>query len=603
MYIPDETVDEVLRRCDIVELIGGYVQLKKKGSNYFGLCPFHNEKTGSFSVSAQKQMFHCFGCGVSGSAYTFLMKYENFTFPEAVRFLAEKEGVVIPEGQDSEEAKRRESRRKQLLDVLNDAEIYFYRSLRDPRGAAGLKYLQDRGLSEETIKHFGLGYASKNSKEVIGFLKSKGHTDEMIKAVGLADHNEKYGLTGKFWNRVMFPIQDTNHRVIGFGGRVMGEGEPKYLNSPETEIFNKRNHLYGLNHARTSKAPNLILCEGYMDVISLHQAGFTQAVASLGTAFTQQQAALIRRYSDQVILSYDSDEAGIKACLRAIGILRQEKMTGRVLDLKPYKDPDEFIKNLGREKFQKRLDQAENGFFFEVRMAERQFKLSDPDEKTKFHGQIAQKLCGFRDDIQRENYLQAIAEKYMINPTVLSEAVRKYAAAGVGEEEREYQPRQPKPLPGGKMQIQKVRDEKLRRSSKLVLGWLLQQPKLLGKIENYLRPEDFYPDDLKEAAQFIFTCIKEEKNLSPPEMISRFEDDEMQQLMGEIFHAREDAVAGFLPEGEEGKASDVDQKVFREALLHVKTEACSRLPEDVPLGEVMRSRKEIEELKKLKIEM
>ena len=343
MYYPEELIEEVRTRNDIVEVISGYVRLQKKGSNYFGLCPFHNEKSPSFSVSPGKQMYYCFGCGAGGNVITFLMEYENQTFPEAVRTLAQRAGIALPEADDSKEARQADSRRAKLLEINKEAAKYFYYQLRTERGSVGMEYLRKRELSDETMNHFGLGYANKYSNDLIQYLKSKGYSEDLIRDAGLCNVDEKHGMYDKFWNRVMFPIQDINHRVIGFGGRVMGDGKPKYLNSPETEIFDKSRNLYGLNFARTSRKGNVILCEGYMDVIAMHQAGFTQAVASLGTAFTSGQASLLRRYANEILLSYDSDGAGVNAALRAIGILKEAGMTGRVINLEPYKDPDEFI--------------------------------------------------------------------------------------------------------------------------------------------------------------------------------------------------------------------------------------------------------------------
>lgn len=265
------------------------------------------------------------------------------------------------------------------------------------------------------------------SNDLVKYLKSKGYEDKLIIEAGLASYDERYGLHDKFWNRVMFPIQDSNHRVIGFGGRVMGDAKPKYLNSPETMVFDKSRNLYGLNFARTARTNNIILCEGYMDVIAMHQAGFTQAVASLGTAFTEGQAILLRRYAQEVILAYDSDGAGVRAALRAIGILKEAGMTGKVLNLEPYKDPDEFIKNLGREAFAQRLEEAENSFFFELRILQREYDMKDPEEKTKFYREIAKKLCGFSEEVERENYIQAVADKYGIGFENLRKLVRSYA--------------------------------------------------------------------------------------------------------------------------------------------------------------------------------
>lgn len=295
--------------------------------------------------------------------FTFVMQYENASFQEAVKLLAERAGVSLPDLQEGEEARKRDSKRARLLEVNKEAARYFYYQLRSKAGQAGYAYLHKRQLSEETIKHFGLGFANVTSNDLVKYLKSKGYEDKLIIEAGLASYDERYGLHDKFWNRVMFPIQDSNHRVIGFGGRVMGDAKPKYLNSPETMVFDKSRNLYGLNFARTARTNNIILCEGYMDVIAMHQAGFTQAVASLGTAFTEGQAILLRRYAQEVILAYDSDGAGVRAALRAIGILKEAGMTGKVLNLEPYKDPDEFIKNLGREAFAQRLEEAENSFF------------------------------------------------------------------------------------------------------------------------------------------------------------------------------------------------------------------------------------------------
>ena len=400
MYYSDEIVEEVRARNDIVEVVSGYVRLQKKGSRYWGLCPFHNEKSASFSVNGDIQVFHCFGCGAGGNVYTFVMNYENYSFPEAVKMLAERAGVALPEESGSEGARQRENRRARLLEVNKAAAKFFYYQLRSPHGEIGYRYLKKRELSDETMHRFGLGFAGKNGAYLVQYLREKGFEDELIQEAGLASHSEKYGLNSQFWNRVMYPIQDINNRVIGFGGRVMGDGEPKYLNSPETPVFDKRRNLYGLNYARKARSGSIILCEGYMDVIAMHQAGFTQAVASLGTAFTAEQAALLRRYTETVLLAYDSDGAGVKAALRAIGILREAGLTGKVINMQPYKDPDEFMKGLGREAFEERIRQAENSFFFEVRILQGQFDMDDQEEKTRFHREIAKKLCEFSEDVE-----------------------------------------------------------------------------------------------------------------------------------------------------------------------------------------------------------
>ena len=414
MYFSEELIEEIRQRNDIVDVISGYVKLQKKGSSYFGLCPFHNEKSPSFSVSRQKQMYYCFGCGAGGNVITFVMEYENYSFVEAVRMLAERAGIDIPEVEYSQEAKAKADLKATLLEVNKLAAKYFYAQLKGEQGKLAYSYLTKRGLSEETIKNFGLGYSNKYSDDLYKYLKLKGYSDDILSKAGLISINEKSGVYDKFWNRVMFPIMDVNNRVIGFGGRVMGDAKPKYLNSPETEVFDKSRNLYGLNRARTSRKSYFLICEGYMDVIALHQAGFTNAVASLGTALTAGHASLIKRYVNEVYLTYDSDEAGTKAALRAIPILKEAGITAKIIRMEPYKDPDEFIKNLGAEAFEERIHKARNGFMFSLEVLERDFDMNSPEGKTNFMREVAVRLTQFEEEIERNNYMEAVAEKYRV---------------------------------------------------------------------------------------------------------------------------------------------------------------------------------------------
>lgn len=354
-YYSDELIEEVRSRNDIVDVIGGYVRLKKKGGTYFGLCPFHNEKTGSFSVSPNKQMYYCFGCGAGGNVFTFLMQYENFTFGEAMQSLADRVGIELPK-QEMTSAQRREAdRRTRLLEINKEAAKYFYMLLRSPRGQKAYQYFKKRELSDETMQKFGLGYSDQYSDDLYRYLRKKGYDDDILKDSGLITIDEVRGGHDKFWNRAMFPIMDVHNRVIGFGGRVMGDGEPKYLNSPETRIFDKSRNLYGLNIARTTRKNQLLLCEGYMDVIALHQAGFDNAVASLGTALTSGHANLLKRYTKEVYLTYDSDGAGVKAALRAIPILKEVGIVTKVINMRPYKDRMSLSKHLVRRNIRRGL--------------------------------------------------------------------------------------------------------------------------------------------------------------------------------------------------------------------------------------------------------
>ena len=529
MYYPEEVIEEIRMKNDIVDVVSGYVKLQKKGSSYFGLCPFHNEKSPSFSVSQGKQIYYCFGCGAGGNVISFVMQYENYTFQEAVKFLAQKAGVQLPEAEYSEETRKKENKRAKLLQVNKEAATYFFHQLRSENGRAGWQYLKKRELSDETIRKFGLGFANMTSNDLVKFLKSKGYEDEVIRDAGLATFDEKFGFHDKFWNRVMFPIQDINHRVIGFGGRVMGDGKPKYLNSPETPVFDKSRNLYGLNIARTARKNQIILCEGYMDVITMHQAGFSQAVASLGTAFTEGQASLLKRYTDEVILSYDSDGAGVTAALRAISILKEAGMTGRVLNLEPYKDPDEFIKNCGQEAFQKRLDGGENTFFFEIRMLQKDYNMQDPESKTKFYREIARKLCGFSEEVERENYIQAVAQRYQISVENLRRLVLSYAM------QTGYA--QPVERPKSGIRKKNTAEEGVRRSQRLLLTWLTDMPSLYPKIKKFITPEDFTEELYRRVAEKLFDQL-EQKTMDPAGIIGMFEEEEEQRMAAEVFSTK-----------------------------------------------------------------
>ncbi|MBQ9990166.1 MAG: DNA primase [Lachnospiraceae bacterium] len=589
MYYSDELVEEIRAKNDIVDIVSGYVKLTKKGSSYFGLCPFHNEKSPSFSVSPMKQMYYCFGCGAGGNVFSFLMHYENFTFQESLKALAQKAGVDLPQEEYSAEAKKAADKKAILLEINKEAAKYFYYQLRGKQGELGHRYLTNRGLSEETLQKFGLGFANKTSNDLVQYLKSKGYKDEQIIQAGLASADERYGVHDKFWNRVIFPIMDVNHRAIGFGGRVMGEGNPKYLNSPETPVFDKSRNLYGLNFARTARKNNIILCEGYMDVIALHQAGFNQAVASLGTAFTSGQANLLRRYTDQVLLAYDSDGAGTSAALRALGILRETGLSGKVIDLKPYKDPDEFVGNLGQEAFQERIDQAENGFLFEIRILKQRFNTQDPEEKTVFHREIAAKLCQFSEEMERSNYLEAVADTYQINRESLKKLVEGYAArTGLVK---------PLERPKSGIQPKNRAEEGIRRVQRLLITWLTEEPRLYDKVKKYLTPADFTDELYGKVAEKLFEGFEHE-NYSPAGLISLFPEEEEQRQVAELFNTKIELSDSFSER----------EKAFHDILLNVKRNSLEyysgRLGSDVTaLNQVLEAKKALEELNKTHISL
>lgn len=556
-YYSDELIEEVRSRNDIVDVISGYVRLTKKGSTYFGLCPFHNEKTGSFSVSPNKQMYYCFGCGAGGNVFTFLMQYENFSFPEAMEALAERAGIELPKQEMSAQAKKEADKRQILLEINKAAGKYYYMLLRSEHGKQAYEYFKKRELSDATMQKFGLGYSDKYSDDLYRYLRKLGYDDAILKESGLVSIDEVRGGHDKFWNRAMFPIMDVHNKVIGFGGRVMGDGEPKYLNSPETKVFDKSRNLYALNFARQTKKPQMLLCEGYMDVIALHQAGFDNAVASLGTAFTSGHASLLKRYTKEVYLTFDSDGAGIKAALRAIPILKEVGLTAKVINMKPYKDPDEFIKALGAEEYQKRIDAAENSFMFEIRILEQNYDMKDPEGKTAFQTEVAKKLLDFTTELERNNYMEAVADKYHMSFEALRNLVNQLGTQGGLVKERT-------PLKSGLNEKKHKKEDGMKQSQKLLLTWLIEYDNLYDKIKDIITPEDFTEDIFRKVAELLYEQ-KMSGTVNPAQIISLFAEEEEQREVAELFHARIHEV---------DSAAERD-KALKETILRVKDNSIS----------------------------
>lgn len=589
MRYSEDLIEEIRMKNDIVDVISGYVKLQRKGSSYFGLCPFHNEKSPSFSVSPSKQMYYCFGCGAGGNVFTFLMEYENFTFVEALRVLAERAGVELPQLEYSKEAKAQADLKATLLEVNKLAAKYYYYQLRREGGATAMAYLKGRELSDETINQFGLGYSDKFSDDLYRYLKSKNYSDDILRESGLFNVDERRGMYDKFWNRVIFPIMDVNNRVIGFGGRVMGDAKPKYLNSPETKIFDKSRNLYGLNLARVSRKKNLIICEGYMDVIAMHQAGFNNAVASLGTALTSQQASLLKRYTDEILIIYDSDEAGTKAALRAIPMLKTAGLSAKVINLRPYKDPDEFIKNLGKEAFQERLDHGMNSFLFELKALEGNYDMDDPQGKTDFYKETARKLLRFEDELERGNYMQAVAATYGISTEDLRKMVNRLALRGAGI------PEPVKPKSG--LNRTREKQDGFEMSQKLMLTWMTSYPELFGEIAKYISPEDFTKPLYHTVAKMLFEQY-ETGQLNPARLLNYFTDNEEQKEVAAVFNATIP-----LETDEERKKAllDVVCRMKEDSIAH---RTASLEPTDMQgLMKLMQSKKELEDLKAGKLHL
>ena len=615
MRYSEDVIEAVRNANDIVDVIGQYVRLTKKGSNYFGLCPFHGEKTASFSVSPQKQIYYCFGCGAGGNVITFLMEYENYSFTEALRALADRAHITLPEVSETGENKTQSELRAKLLEINKTAALWYYDRLRSEEGRIGYEYFHGkRRLSDATITHFGLGYSLKKPDAVYQYLKQKGYSDELLSESGLVMLSER-GAKDKFWNRVMFPIMDVNNRVVGFGGRVMGDGEPKYLNSPETRIFDKSRNLYGLNFARRSRKDFMLLCEGYMDVIALHQAGFTNAVASLGTAFNEKHAQLLKRYTQTVILTQDNDEAGIRAKLRAFPILRDAGLHVKVLDTSDsgYKDPDEFLRNRGPEDYESYIRKAKNAFLFEVSVLKRNYHFADPAEVTAYYNEVADKLCMFTEELERNNYVRAVSNEEQIPydelRSLVDRKMLKKGLKGAEQTEKRYDPdrayladqaeaaekaehgtgaaharagnsaseqagtvreKPAVPVRRGPIQLKKPKDTGLYKSERLLLSWFCERPELIDLTAKYLKADDFSKGIYRELA----AAITEQHITGRPDpaaLMDRYADDEeKRKQVGAILNA--DAAHRSLSE-----MSDADmEKAVTEAVRNIRRAALEK---------------------------
>lgn len=605
MIIPQDTIAQIRARNDIVEVISSYVPLKRSGRNYVGLCPFHNEKTPSFSVMGDRQIYYCFGCGAGGDVISFVRQYENLTFFETMDFLAQRAGMEIPKGGEYDKAAH--DKKAKTLEVLKEAASFYYRKLRSPEGEAGMRYFKERGLSDKVMKDFGLGYAGKGKDNLISYLKDKGYDITLINDAGLCIIDEKHGPRDRFFNRVIFPIQDMGRKVIGFGGRVMGDGMPKYLNSPETDIFNKRKHLYGYCYAKTARSDNIILCEGYMDVIAMHQAGFTQAVASLGTAFTEQQAALIGRVAKKVYIAYDSDNAGVNAALRAIDIFKNTDISVKVMSLKPCKDPDELIKAQGPQAIDDRMKNAENAFMFKVRHAEDEFDLDDPDGRSGFLKKVAGFLCEITQEIKRENYLLTVAKRYDISVDILRRLLKDVAmsiqqkagsstmasqdpsfvnintAAFSNPDNIDFRGR-------GRNKNQAV-----DKSERLLLAYLCTNVELYQKVRPYIAERDFCDDLCRRVAEMLFKEL-EQGIVDPAGIVGAFDETESPMVAG-IFY---EEIKGMGEDEKENK------RVVKDLLVKVRTAGYMRdvagMGKDPDgLSKIIKGKKDIEQLKKIEI--
>ena len=535
MLYPQEILEEVRVQNDIVDVISEYLPLKQKGTSYFGLCPFHNEKTPSFSVSSERQFYYCFGCGAAGNVYTFIMQMENDTFPEAVKRLADRVHITLPQPQYTQQAKEQELQRQRLFDLHKKAGRFFYEKLHEPVGEQARAYLQKRQMNDNIQKKFGIGYAPKGQQELYQYLQKQGFSQQELQKSGLIiERKEEKGYFDRFRNRLMFPILDIQGRVIGFGGRILSQGEPKYLNSPETLLFNKSKNLYGLNFAKNTRKREIILVEGYMDMISLYQAGFRNVAASLGTAFNQEHAKVLKKYADSVILLYDSDDAGTMAAQRAIPILTQNGFYVKVLQVPNGKDPDEFIKQSGAKAFSRLLANAQHYITFQIQCLKKQYDLTQPQQKVEFTTKTANILSKLDNDIERNVYTNEISNMTGISQQAIENEIVKIIKK---ENEMFTQNAQQK----RKTQYYQNNKDLITKSSgtfaaqRDILFLCASNIQFFNKIKTILSAEDFTEEIYKKVYEKIDLLHQKSAVVFPAELVNYFELPEEQKIVTEIF--------------------------------------------------------------------
>lgn len=490
MPFPPAFLDELAARNPIEEVVGQYVNLKRSGSNLFGLCPFHGEKTPSFSVAPDKGIYYCFGCHKGGGVINFEMEIEGLSYPDAVRALAQRVGMEVP---DDEEYQSRYRKQERLWALSKEAARFFVSQLHAPAGAAGLRYAESRGMSKGTLTRFGIGFAPDSWDSLCKAMRAKGYTDEELQGAGLVSVSQKNGnLYDRFRNRLMFPIIDVRGNVIGFGGRVMDNSTPKYLNSPETEIFNKRKNLFALNVAKKSKLGYLILVEGYMDAIALHQYGFDCAVASLGTSLTEEHATLLSRYTEQVVLIYDGDEAGQNATKRAIPMLEKAGLQVKVLQMRDAKDPDEFLKKFGADRFRLLLEESSNRVEYQLRAIQKKYDLSVDEDRVKFIGEAAELVSSLGSAVQREIYGNRVAEAGKISPEAMKIEVNKAYKRRMNREKRKQERIDLAPAVAAQPKSRTIHYDNVKsaKAEEIVLAQCLTDPAMMDETEN-LKPEEF----------------------------------------------------------------------------------------------------------------
>ena len=522
----EEIINEVRQSNDIVDVISQYVHLKRSGRNYFGLCPFHNEKSPSFSVSPDKQIFHCFGCGVGGNVITFISKIEGLNFVEAVQMLAERANIQLPTNENSVDMKKEELKAK-VYKINEFTAEFYHQNLYKPTAKLGQEYVKKRKLTNETLKAFKIGFSGKFD-ELYRELKKQGFGEEEILESGLVNKNNNGQFIDRYRNRLMFPICDSRGRVIAFGGRVLDDSKPKYINSPENVVYSKGRHLFGLNVAKKGNTKKLLIVEGYMDVISLHQRGITNVVAPLGTALTEQQGWLLRKNAEQIIISFDSDDAGIKAKIRAIDILQKMGCDLRVLQLEGAKDPDEYIVKYGNIRFQAALEKAMSVLEFKVKVLKKDLNLENTNDKIKFLNEIAKLISKVDNTMEREVYIDKIANEYDISKEAIYAEVNKLTYKENIKNEKTLE-KQKSAIINPKQEIKEVPPEIKRRENTIISILISCDSSVFEIIKQNIKPEDFQFEINRKILQKLYE-EHEKGNININSIIDSFSEEEQNQI-------------------------------------------------------------------------
>lgn len=583
MYIPQEIIEKTRESNDIVDVISEHVSLQRRGKNYIGLCPFHKEKTPSFSVQQDKQIYHCFGCGQGGNVITFIMKYRNLEFVEAVKLLAERANIVIPDSTGNLSSENSGLREK-LFNINKEAARFFYSKL---PGSKGIDYFKKRGIDGNTVNKFGLGFALNSWDALLKYLMSKGYSCDIIEKAGLIIRKKDSGFYDRFRNRVMFPVFDIKGRVIGFGGRVLDDSKPKYLNSPETLVFNKGHNLYGLNIVSANKnSEKIIIVEGYMDVIALHQYGINNAVASLGTALTKEQGRLLKRYCDEVLICYDSDSAGQAATLRGLDILTQAGCSVKVMSIPRGKDPDEFIRAEGREAFIECMNNAMPLIEYKIRRKTEQYDTSTTEGKIGFIKACTKVLSEIDDPVVVEAYISKLSGETGISASALYEGVSRHKRQGdrvleLSDKHIRGESRYNNIIGGQKLYLEPA----YLKAEKYILGILYKNNGLFSHIAKKLSYNDFNDNTYRKVASIMYEKLMNNEEIIPASIIGLFTNpDEMAKVSG-LFNLDEEFEFG----NSESMVNDYISLVHRSKLMNERDSLILKIKESEKAGDLENS--------------